>query len=43
VAYWTEQMAQDADKRMVDRKEDRLKEELQKFMDNFNTKGNSWI
>lgn len=43
VAYWTEQMAQDADKRMVERKEDRLKEELEKFMDNFSPKGNSWL
>ena len=43
VAYWTEQMAQDADKRMVERKDDRLKEELEKFMDNFSPKGNSWL
>tara|TARA_R110002020_G_scaffold318817_2_gene534471 strand:+ start:350 stop:2002 length:1653 start_codon:yes stop_codon:yes gene_type:complete len=43
VAYWTEQMAQDADRRMGDRKQDKLKEELDKFMDNFNTSGNSWL
>ncbi len=43
VAYWTEQMAQDADNRMVERKDDRLKEELEKFMDNFSPKGNSWL
>lgn len=43
VAYWTEQMAQDADRRMGDRKQDLIKEELEKFMDNFSKQGNSWI
>ena len=43
VAYWTEQMAQDADRRMGDRKQDLLKEELDKFMNNFNKSGNSWL
>ncbi len=43
VAYWTEQMAQDADRRMGDRKQELLKEELEKFMDNFNNKGTTWV
>ena len=43
VAYWTEQMAQDADRRMGDRKQDKLKEELSKFMDNFNQTPNTWL
>ena len=43
VAYWTEQMAQDADSRIVDRKEDLLKEELDRFLGNFNTKEPTWM
>ena len=43
VAYWTKQMAQDADRSMVDRKDDLLKEALGKFMDNFSRSGNSWL
>jgi hypothetical protein len=33
VAYWTEQMAQDADNRMRERKVDQIDAELRKFMD----------
>jgi len=43
VAYWTEQMAQDVDKRIVDRKEDLLKEELERFLGNFNTNNPKWM
>lgn len=43
VAYWTEQMAQDVDKRIVDRKEDLLKEELDRFLGNFNTNNPKWM
>jgi len=41
VNYWTQQMAQDADRRISDRKEDALREELQKFEDSYyrNKKG----
>ena len=34
VNYWTEQMAQDADRQMAVRKDERLNEELERFMDN---------
>ena len=34
VKYWTEQMAQDADRQMAVRKGERLNEELERFMDN---------
>ena len=43
VAYWTEQMAQDVDKRIMDRKEDLLKEELDKFLGNFNNNDPKWM
>ena len=43
VAYWTEQMAQDVDKRIVDRKEDLLKEELDRFLGNFNNNNPKWM
>lgn len=43
VAYWTEQMAQDVDKRIVDRKEDLLKEELERFLGNFNNNNPKWM
>jgi len=43
VAYWTEQMAQDADRRMGDRKQELLKEELEKFMNNFSNQGTTWV
>ena len=33
VNYWTTQMAQDSDRKMKDRKEDLLKEELNNFVD----------
>jgi len=33
VAYWTEQMAQDADRKMMDRKEDLIKIELERLAD----------
>jgi hypothetical protein len=32
VGYWVQQMAQDAEKKIVERKEERLKSELEKFM-----------
>jgi hypothetical protein len=32
VSYWVQQMAQDAEKKISDRKEERLKIELEKFM-----------
>jgi hypothetical protein len=34
VNYWTEQMAQDADRQMAARKDDLFKRDLEKFMDN---------
>ena len=34
VNYWTEQMAQDADRQMASRKDEALNRELQRFMDN---------
>lgn len=43
VGYWTQQMAQDADKRIVDRKGELLREELEKFMGNFNSKPTTWM
>ncbi len=49
VAYWTEQMAQDASQKMEDRKEDLLREDLQKFQDSFHksrgssVSGPNWI
>ena len=48
-AYWTEQMAQDASQKMEDRKEDLLREDLQKFQDSFHksrgssVSGPNWI
>ena len=33
IAYWTNQMAQTADQRINDRKEELLQEELEKFME----------
>ena len=33
VSYWSEQMAQDAEKKIKDRKEDLLDQELQKISD----------
>ncbi len=38
VAYWTEQMAQDADKRMNERKVDLLDEELRRFEESYKGK-----
>ena len=35
VAYWTEQMAQDADKRIRERKTDRIDAELQRFAETY--------
>ncbi len=49
VAYWTQQMAQDATDRMEERKEDLLREELQRFQDSFHrargssVSGPSWL
>tara|TARA_B100000003_G_scaffold144303_1_gene129711 strand:- start:47 stop:1708 length:1662 start_codon:yes stop_codon:yes gene_type:complete len=40
VAYWTEQMAQDADKRMNERKVDLLDEELRRFEESYTGKSN---
>ena len=34
VSYWTEQMAQDADDQIQSRKDERLRRDLEKFMDN---------
>jgi hypothetical protein len=33
VAYWTQQMAQDADRKMMDRKDDMIKIELERLAD----------
>ncbi len=33
VSYWTEQMAQDADKQIAARREEKLRQELERFMD----------
>ena len=41
VAYWTEQMAQDADSRIKDRKQDQLREELLNFQETYLRSGNS--
>ena len=35
VTYWADQMAQDAEKKMKDRKEDLLDQELQKMADSY--------
>ena len=35
VAYWADQMAQDAERKMNERKEDLMNEELQKLADNY--------
>jgi hypothetical protein len=35
VAYWAEQMAQDAEKKMTERKEDLLDQELQKMANSY--------
>ena len=49
IAYWTEQMAQDASQKMEDRKEELLREELQRFQDSFyksrgsSVSGPSWL
>ena len=47
VAYWTEQMAQDADKRMKERKVDQIDEELRKFAESYNTaktpRATTWV
>ena len=47
VSYWTQQMAQDADKRMRIRKDEVLNRELEKFMESAigrkGTGGDSWI
>ena len=49
IAYWTEQMAQDASQKMEDRKEDLLREELQRFQDSFHkargssVRGPNWL
>jgi hypothetical protein len=43
VGYWTQQMAQDADRRIVDRKDDLLREELDRFLGNFNTSTTTWM
>jgi len=43
VGYWTQQMAQDADRRIVDRKDDLLREELDRFLGNFNTSSTTWM
>ncbi len=40
VAYWAEQMAQDADKRMNERKVDLLDEELRRFEESYTGKSN---
>jgi prefoldin subunit 5 len=39
--YWVEQMAQDADRRISERKNDLAKEELSKFVDSFYKSRNS--
>ena len=49
IAYWTEQMAQDASQKMDDRKEELLRDELQKFQDSFHkargssVRGPNWL
>ena len=47
VAYWVEQMAADVDLAMRERRDDMMRDELNKFMDGMNTKAvprsNSWI
>ena len=46
VGYWADQMAQDVDKQIEDRKDRRLQRELEKFMDSAlgrKPRGNSWI
>tara|TARA_Y100000996_G_scaffold415483_1_gene410503 strand:+ start:25849 stop:27513 length:1665 start_codon:yes stop_codon:yes gene_type:complete len=47
VAYWTEQMAQDADKRIRERKVDQMDEELRRFAESYNlgkkAKATTWI
>ena len=48
VQYWVDQMAADADKEMVTRREELLDSELDKFMDSFNfgskkTGNEGWI
>ena len=49
IAYWTEQMAQDASQKMDDRKQELLRDELQKFQDSFHkargssVKGPNWL
>lgn len=46
IAYWTTQMAQDADQQITDRKEELLQQELEKFMDSAmgtKTRSNTWM
>ena len=46
IAYWTTQMAQDADQQITDRKEELLQQELEKFMDaalGTKTRSNTWM
>jgi len=46
IAYWTTQMAQDADQQITDRKEELLQQELEKFMDTAlgtKTRSNTWM
>ena len=46
-AYWVEQMAADVDLAMRERRDELMRDELNKFMDGMNTKAvprsNSWI
>jgi hypothetical protein len=39
VAYWTEQMAADADRNISDRKQELLNKELETFVDSFHKRG----
>ena len=48
VAYWVEQMAADVDLQMRERRDELMKDELDKFINGFNTnqsttRGTSWI
>ena len=47
VAYWVEQMAADVDREILDRKEQLLMDELDKFVNGYNInsapRANTWI
>jgi hypothetical protein len=48
VAYWVEQMAQNVNNKMNDRKNELINDELERFTDNFNkqygkTKATTWM